>query len=73
MDEDQSMEEIRYDLDKPRIAPMQEYLETSSQYSVLVQFKSSHRRKDLQNLSNTIVHLQHTACDLSWENGMHGD
>ena len=40
VDDDQSMEEIPCDLDKPRIAPCKKYVETSSKHSVLVQLKT---------------------------------
>ena len=40
------MEEIRYDLAKPRIRTIQKYLETSSEHSVLVLLKARPRRKD---------------------------
>ena len=62
MDDDQSMEEIRYDLDKPRIAPYKK----THQCSVLVQFKAPSEDR-IAVLSNTITRnrsLQHTACDL---------
>ena len=51
------------------------YLETSSKYSVLVQFKARAEER-IAVLSNTITRirsLQHTACDLFWESGTHED
>ena len=54
---------------------IQKYLETSSKHSVLVQFKTRSEER-IALLSNTITRnrsLQHTACDLYWESGMHED
>ena len=73
MDDDQSVEEVQYDLDKPRIAPYKKNLETSSKHNVLVQFKARSREK-IAVLSDTITRNrspQHAACDLYWENVMH--
>ena len=54
---------------------IQKYLETSSKQSVLVQSKARSEER-IAVLSNTITRncsLQHTACDLYWENGVHED
>ena len=46
MEDDNDMGETPRDLSKPRIAPYKKYLEISSKYDFLVQFKSSLRRED---------------------------
>ena len=66
MADDQSMEEIRCDLNKPRIAHIQKYLETSSKHSVSAQLKARPVER-IAILSNTITRnrsLQHTTFDL---------
>ena len=65
MDDDQSMEEIRCDLDKPRIAP---YKNTWRPHQNTVYWWNLNlaQKKGLQFLSNTITRnrsLQHIACD----------
>ena len=44
MDDDQSMEEIRCDLDKPTIAPYKNTWRPHQKYSVLVQLKLAQKR-----------------------------
>ena len=73
--DDQSMEEILCDLDKPRIAPYKNTWRPHQKHSVLVQFKARPEER-IAVLSNTITRnrpLQHTACDLYRESGMHED
>ena len=64
--DDQSMEEVQYDLDKTKDRTIQKYLETSFKHSVWMQFKAR-SEEWITVLSNTITltrSLQHTACDL---------
>ena len=66
MEDDQSMEETRCNLDKPRLAPYKEYCDASSKHSVLVRFKARSEER-VAVLSITITRnrsLQHTTCDL---------
>ena len=76
MDEDESMEEIRCDLDKPRIAPYKNTWRPHQKYSVLVQFEAR-SEETIAVSSNTIScnrSPQHTICDLLYrESGMHED
>ena len=66
MDDDQSMEEVQYDLDKPRIAPYKNTWRPhqNTVYWCNLQFA---QKKGLQLYQNTITRncsLQHTTCDL---------
>ena len=58
---------------KPPCDPLQEYLETLSKYSILVQFEARSRERlaispDTVTISRS---PQHAACTLHWESGMH--
>ena len=53
-DDDQNMEEIRYNLDKPRIEPYRKYLENSPKYSFLVQAEARSKKR-IAVLSNSIA------------------
>ena len=75
MDDDQSMKEIRCDLDKPRIAPYKNIWRLHCKYGILVQLKARSEER-IAILSNTITRnrsLQRTTCDLYWESGVHED
>ena len=50
----QDLEEVQYDLDKPRITVYKKYLESSPKYSILVQ-SEARSNKRLAVLSNTIA------------------
>ena len=66
MEDDTGTEETPCDLTKPRIAPYKKYLETSSKYGILVQFKARSGER-IAILPNTVTcnrSLQHTACSL---------
>ena len=75
MDCDDSTVETPRDLTKPRITPYKKYLETSSKYGILVQFETRSRER-IAILPNAVAcnrPLQHTACNLHWQRGMHED
>ena len=62
-------------LDQAKDRSIQQCLETSSKYCILVQFDARSEER-IAILSNTITRnrsLQHTACDLHRESGMHED
>ena len=66
MDDDQSMEEIRCGLDKPRIAPYKNTWKRLQNTVFLVQIEARSEER-IAILSNTITRnrsLQHTTCDL---------
>ena len=54
---------------------IQKYLETLSEYSILVQFeaRSTKRTAILSNKVKRSYLLRHTACSVSWESDMHED
>ena len=67
MDDDHGMKETSCDLNNPRITP-------SSKNCILVQFEARPERR-LQ-FSNTVTcnrPLQHAACGLHWDSGVHED
>ena len=62
----QDLEEVQYDLDKPRIAVYKKYVENSPKYNILVQ-SEARSKKRIAVLSNSIARnrsFQHTTCDL---------
>ena len=73
MDDDNGMGETPCDLTKPRRAPYNKYLDTSSTHGILVQFQA-HSGERTAILPKTVTcnrSLQHTAHRLHWENGMY--
>ena len=73
MDDDQSVEEILCDLDKPRIAPYKNTWRPHQKLCVLVQFEARSQER-MAILSNTVTlnrSPQHTACYLYRESGKH--
>ena len=62
----QDLEDVKYDLDKPRIAVSQKFLENSPKHSLLVQFETRSEKR-IAVLSNTIPRnrsFQHTSWDM---------
>ena len=62
------LDEVQYDLDKPRITVYKKYLECSPKYIILVQFETRSEKR-IAVLSNAIARnrsFQHTTCDLYW-------
>ena len=74
MDDDQSMEEIRCDLDKPRIAPKKNTrrLHQNTVYWCNLKLAQKKGVQIYQTRSHAIV-LHNTTCDMYWESGMHED
>ena len=73
MEDDDGVGENPCDLTKPRIAPYKKYLDTSSKYNILVQFKARSGER-IAILPNTVTcnrSRRHTARRLHWEGGMY--
>ena len=75
MDDQDGLGETVCDLSQARIAPFKKYLETLSEYRMLVQFevRSTKRTAILSNKVKRSYPLWHTACRVHWESGVHED
>ena len=75
MDNQDGLGKTLCNLSQARIAPNKKYLETLSEYSMLVQVeaRSTKRTAILSNKIKRSYSLRHTACRVHWENDMHED